>query len=172
MEVHGIDADGAKAMLADYVAQGMGTQELLAELQSAVYPRTLVDKSPAYALNLDTLNRAESLFENARYIHLVRHPQSMIASFEKNHLAQTLHLHDHDFADHTLGEMVWTVSHQNILTFLKRIPENRQSRVLFESLVQQPDSTIKQICKDLSLSYYPEMVHPYENTVRKMTDGI
>ena len=44
------------------------------------YPRILVDKTPSYCWSLETLLRAEKLFEEPIYVHLYRHPFASVAS--------------------------------------------------------------------------------------------
>jgi hypothetical protein len=85
----------------------------------------LVDKTPAYALDLEILKRAESDFEQTRYIHLLRHPYGMIHSFEEAKLDQVFFRYAHDFSPRQLAELIWLISQQNILEFLKGIPPER-----------------------------------------------
>ena len=52
-------------------------------LQGWAGERILVDKTPSYVSSLDTLRRAEAIFEDARYIFLHRHPYAAVASMAK-----------------------------------------------------------------------------------------
>jgi len=52
-------------------------------LQGWAGERILVDKTPPYVWSLDTLRRAEAIFEDARYIFLHRHPYAAVASVAK-----------------------------------------------------------------------------------------
>jgi hypothetical protein len=52
-------------------------------LQGWAGERILVDKTPSYVSSLDTLRRAEAIFEDARYIFLHRHPYADVASMAK-----------------------------------------------------------------------------------------
>ena len=56
------------------------TQDVLAILQAWAGERILVDKTPPYVWSMDTLRRAEQLFEEVQYVHVYRHPYANIAS--------------------------------------------------------------------------------------------
>jgi hypothetical protein len=56
------------------------TQDVLSILQAWAGDRILVDKTPPYIWSLDTLRRAEQLFEEVQYIHVYRHPYANISS--------------------------------------------------------------------------------------------
>jgi amino acid adenylation domain-containing protein len=172
MEVEGLGADEAKATIQAAAAEGVTTKDFFRRLQDRVGPRILVDKSPSYALDPAALRKAEVDFDGALYIHLVRHPVPMIRSFERHHMEQILYLRDHPFAPRQLAELVWTVSHQNIVEFLAGVPTERWSRVQFESLVTDPAGQMEALCRRLGLSFDPAVVQPYEQLDAKMVDGV
>ena len=172
MEINACTAETAIALIDEKIAQGMTTQQMYAELQAAIAPRLLVEKTPAYALDLTTLQHAEAIFDQPLYLHLVRHPYSMIHSFVKNHIAGALYLKKHDFSDRALGELIWTITHQNSLAFLREIPANRQQRIYYEQLVTAPAATMRALCEQFQLPFEEGMIQPYQNAERKMVDGI
>jgi amino acid adenylation domain-containing protein len=172
MEVERLGADEAKAMLQALAAEGVTTKAFFRRLQDRVSPRILVDKSPSYALDPAALRKAEADFDGALYIHLVRHPVPMIQSFERHHMEQILYLRDHPFPPRQLAELVWTVSHQNIVEFLAGVPTERWARVQFESLVTDPAGQMEALCRRLGLSFDPAVVQPYEQLDAKMVDGV
>jgi amino acid adenylation domain-containing protein len=172
MEVRGCDAAEAARLMDELEARDLTTREFYRELQSWIAPRTLVDKSPQYALDPGALAKAEQDFEAPLYIHLVRHPYAMVRSFENYHMDQVLFLREQPFTARQLGELVWTASHQNINTFLKTVPEERQFRLRFEDLVTSPEPQMRALCERLGLSFHPELLQPYENTRAKMVDGL
>ena len=172
MQIQGCDADQAKRMIARYEDQDMTTKQFYRVLQDWIAPQTLVDKSPSYALDLATLKRAECDFEDALYIHLVRHPYAMVRSFERYRLEQVFFMPEHPFSARELGELVWVVSHQNIVEFLGGVPKDRQYRMHFEDLTQQPQAVMEQMCRQLGLEYHPDLIEPYKDKEKKMTDGI
>jgi hypothetical protein len=172
MQIHGCDADQAKRILALYEDQDMTTKQFYRVLQDWIAPQTLVDKSPLYALDLATLKRAECDFKDALYIHLVRHPYAMVRSFERYRMEQVFFMPEHPFSARQLGELVWATSHQNIVEFLEGVPECRKYRIRFEELTHRPGAVMEQMCQKLGLEYHPDLIDPYKDKEKKMTDGI
>jgi hypothetical protein len=56
---------------------------VLEQLACAVFPRTLVDKSPSMVYRAESMHRARRFFPEARFIHLVRHPRGYCESVVK-----------------------------------------------------------------------------------------
>jgi len=133
--------------------------------------KMVVDKSPYYALHPAVLRRAEDYFESPFYIHLLRHPASTIESFVEARIDQAF-WYAHPFSVSELAELVWVISHQNILEFLNRVPRHRQHRVRFEDLVVQPKRVMEEACGFLGLEFHPDMLQPYKDTKTRMTDGL
>lgn len=172
MEIENCDAEAAKKIMEEYEANGLTTKAFYRVLQDRIGGRTLVDKSPAYAMDPAALAKAERDFEDPLYIHLARHPYSMVRSFEGYHMDQVLFLPDHRFSPRELGELVWTISHQNVLDFLSRVPPARQYRMRYEDLASRPVEVMRGMCEQLGLSFHEDLLTPYKDKERKMTDGI
>ncbi len=172
MAIQNCDADEAKRLMTEYETQGWTVQQLYRQLQTWLGDRLLVDKSPSYALDRNVLDHAEQYFENTLYIHLLRHPYGMIHSFEEARLHQVFFRYPHTFSPRELAELVWLISHQNILEFLQQIPASRQHIVRFEELTQQPRQVVEGICQFIGLEFHPEMLKPYQDQKQRMTDGI
>lgn len=170
MEIKGCDAEEARAIMDAYEAQQLTTQQFYRLLQQWIGEKILVDKTPPYALDEETLKRAELDFEQARYIHLIRHPYGMIRSFEEAKLDRIFFWQQHAFSARELAELVWLICHQNILAFLQNVPAERQHRVYFEELVKQPRPVIEEMCRFLGLEFHQDMLRPYKQ--HGMTDGI
>jgi hypothetical protein len=81
MELRECEAAAADATLAEL--DTLDTQQVYDVLQGWAGERILVDKTPPYVWSLDTLRRAEAIFEDARYIFLYRHPYANVASMAK-----------------------------------------------------------------------------------------
>ena len=171
MELKNCDADEARRIMADFEAR-LSTKEFYRVIQTWVGERILVDKSPHYALDPGSLDKAERDFDNALYIHLTRHPYASVKSFENYHMDQVLYLNEHDFGARDLGEMVWTQSHANVLTFLQGVPQERQFRLRYEDLVANPEPSMQTLCERFGLEYHPALVNPYGDIDQKMTDGL
>lgn len=171
-ELKNCTADQAKDIINQYAEQGFTTKDFYRELQILAKNRTILDKSPSYATDISVLEKAENDFENAIFIHLTRHPYSMVQSFAKMHMDQVMFLQQHNYNAAQTGELIWQESHQNISAFLENIPENRQAHLLYEDLVTNPEKAIKEVCTQIGLPFHPAMLRPYDDTENKMIDGL
>ncbi|MFK7774118.1 MAG: amino acid adenylation domain-containing protein, partial [Saprospiraceae bacterium] len=172
MELKNCNADEAKSIMQNFEQENITTQGFYHTLQNWVGNRIIVDKSPSYAMDMMALEKAEADFDNAIFIHLSRHPYSMIKSFEKMHMDQVMFLEKHNYNSRNTGELIWTESHQNIDNFLKKIPADRQFRIIYEGLVQQPKQVMEAMCETIGLPFHPNLLNPYLNIEKKMTDGL
>jgi len=172
MELLNCDAERAKETMAFYEKEGFSTKRFYRELQSRLDGKTLVDKSPSYALDRGALAKAEGDFAGPLYIHLVRHPYAVTRSFERHHMDQILYLNPHPFTGRQLGELVWTLSHRNTLEFLASVPLERQRRIHYEDLVVRPREVMQSTCDYFGLEFHESLVEPYSNIDQKMTDGL
>lgn len=169
MEALGIDADAAQALMAKREAADMNVADFYCELQGWLGSRLLVDKSPSYALDRATLQRAEDYFEEPLYLHLHRHPYGMIASFEEAKLDQIFFRYPHDYPTRRLAELIWLHSHRNIAAFLAGIPPERQLAVGFAEMTHAPAETARRLCDFIGIDYLPEMLDIHGGG--RMTDG-
>jgi amino acid adenylation domain-containing protein len=172
MEIHGSRPEEATALVERAEAEALPTRELYRRIEEWIGNRLLVDKGSAYSLSPGTLERAEAEFNGALYIHLIRDPRAMIHSFIEAKLDQVFFPHAHPFTRRELAELIWVVSHQNIVRFLAGIPEERQRWVRFEELVRDPRAVLTGICDLLGLPFHPDIVDPYSNVESRMTDGL
>ncbi|HKH45903.1 MAG TPA: amino acid adenylation domain-containing protein, partial [Thermoanaerobaculia bacterium] len=172
MEVRGCDAEEAARITAAWEAGGWTSRRAYRQLQEWLGDRILVDKTPSYALDPAVLRRAEEDFDGTFYVHLLRHPCGMIRSFEEAKLDQIFFRSEHGFARRELAELIWRVSHENVLRFLQGIPARRWTQVRFEELLREPEAVLRGLCDRLGLGFDPRMVHPYEDGSRRMTDGL
>ncbi|APF18147.1 amino acid adenylation domain protein [Caldithrix abyssi DSM 13497] len=170
MEVFHCDETEAQEIYDAYLRQNISTHEFYRRLQMKINPQLFVDKTPAYAIDLNILNRAEEEFENTLYIHLQRHPYATIYSFLEARLDQNFFKFEHPFTRRQLAELIWLVSHLNIINFLSQIPEQRKYVLKYEDLLQNPEREIRQLCQFLKLPFEPEMLEPYHGD--KMTSGM
>jgi amino acid adenylation domain-containing protein len=175
MEVKACDAEPARRIMENCENEQLTTEQFYRLMQGWLGEKILIDKTPSYALDVEILKRAETIFTHPLYIHLLRHPYGMIRSFEDSKLDQLYQVFfssEHHFTVQELAELIWLISHQNILEFLNNVPANRRHRVRFEDLVSQPKITIEGICQFLGLDFHPDMLQPYKDHKRRMTDGI
>ncbi|NBC46588.1 MAG: hypothetical protein GVY22_01065, partial [Gammaproteobacteria bacterium] len=170
MSLKNCSAPEALALLSRFERANTQTPAFYEHLQTWCGPRTLVDKSTHYPLSPTILERAEAWFDAPRYIHLTRHPQPTMASFEKHRLDEVLFGSVRGFSPCELAEANWTISHANILDFLAKIPVQRQVRIRFEDLVHQPRSCLEDICVLLGIDFHPAMLRVYDDPNARMTD--
>ena len=168
MELTGLDADDSAEMLAEWEEQNLSIQDVYGRLQKLAGSRTLVDKSPSYTTHIEILERAEMLFENPKYIHLVRHPYAMIESFTRNRMDKMLDLGAVEPT--ALAEQVWASTNSNAIDFLEEIDPERHHQVIYEELVTNPEKVMRDLCTFLEIPFNPALLTPYEGD--RMTDGV
>jgi acyl carrier protein len=168
MMLRNLDAAGARHLVDAWVAEDLSTQEVYANLQRHAAPRLLVDKSPSYAWSTGNLERAQGLFENPKFIALVRHPYAVIESIVRNRFDRLLGAEGVDPA--AFGEVIWTTINRNILAFLKMLPAANCCLVRYEDLVADPQETLEDICALLGVGFHAALLTPYQGD--RMTDGV
>ena len=171
MEIKGCSAQEAIAIMEELEDKNLTSKQFYRLLQEWLGDKILIDKTPSYSLDLETLKRAEINFHNPLYIHLVRHPLGMIHSYEEAKIDQ-IFPYQNSFNSRELAELVWLISHQNILEFLQQVSPQRQYQVKFEDIVKQPQKTIESLCQFLGVEFNPDMLQPYKEKKQRMTDGI
>ena len=155
---------------------------MLENLAMAVHPRSLVDKSPSMVYQIEFMQRAFTMFPQARFLHLTRHPLSQGESLMRViHAAEKrgpvpywmLNLASYPYWPNTKGpeavldldpQRGWYELNANICEFLKRVPERQQMRVKGEELLSEPDRALAGIAEWLGLRTDAEaierMKHP------------
>jgi len=128
----------------------------------------LIDKSPSYAGSIETLKNAKVLFASAKYIHLVRHPLSVMDSFVKNRFDRLLGLTAQSPRD--AAERVWVESNANLSEFLGSLDPGQSITLRYEDLVRTPAAVMKQLCSFLEVPFDEAVLQPYEGA--RMTDGL
>jgi hypothetical protein len=154
----------AEQRLTQLVEEDMPIPDVYRLFQDQLGQRMLVDKSPTYTAHLAWLSRAECLFENPRYVCLVRHPCAAIESFVRMrmHWLTGNHYGVWDENPWLFAEKVWALHGRNTLDFLGEIEPQRQHWLRYEDLVTRPGEVMRAICESLSVPYDDAVVHPYE----------
>jgi hypothetical protein len=148
-----------QAMLDDPHWQEMPVQEMYRLIQQHAAPRLLVDKTPNYAKSLTTLRRAESWFDQPKYIHLVRHPYAVIESFVRHRFERFIGPEGVD--PYECAEQTWTERNRNILALSQNMASQRYYRIYYEELVRQPARVMQGVCEFLRISFEEAMLYPY-----------
>jgi acyl transferase domain-containing protein/acyl-CoA synthetase (AMP-forming)/AMP-acid ligase II/pimeloyl-ACP methyl ester carboxylesterase/acyl carrier protein len=168
MALKGIDADQSQQLVAELLQKNATVKEVYQQLQQLAGDRLLIDKSPTYASNRETLEKAEAIFEGAKYIHLVRHPYSVIESFARMRMDKLVSSGEGDPYD--LAELIWRDSNQNILNLAEEIGSDRYHLVYYEDLVSKPQVVLEDICEFLEIPFDAAVLTPYQGD--RMTDGV
>jgi hypothetical protein len=170
MEIYSCDYEHAESIVKEYEEQKLTTKEFYKIIQDRIYPALLIDKTVTNALHLEVMEKAEEYFQNAIYIHLTRHPCGMINSFSEIKLGEVFFPYNHKYTDAKLAEILWTLCHRNIIEFLQKVPKSRQIRVSFETLLNEPETTMRNICRLVDVQYDDQMLKPYKEQKKRMTD--
>lgn len=135
-------------------------QQIYGLIQEHAATRILVDKTPGYAMSLDTLGKAEEFFKEPKYIYLVRHPYPVLESFVRNRFEKLFVQEDID--PYWFAEKVWATCNRNILIFFEGIEPERCHKVNYESLVKEPEKVMRSVCEFLNFKFEDAVLHPYE----------
>jgi acyl transferase domain-containing protein/acyl-CoA synthetase (AMP-forming)/AMP-acid ligase II/pimeloyl-ACP methyl ester carboxylesterase/acyl carrier protein len=168
MQLKGIDARESQELVGDLVKKDVSVPEVYQMLQQLAPGRLLVDKSPTYASSKETLARSETIFSNAKYIHLVRHPYAVIESFSRMRMDKLVGTGSENPEE--LAESIWTDSNQNVLEFAAQLKPEQYCQVKYEDLVTQPERVMENLCEFLGIEFDRSVLNPYQGD--RMTDGV
>lgn len=149
----------------------MTTHALMQELQHAVAPKAIVEKSPSIVADASYPFRQDAILPDARYLHITRHPMSAGRSMmDAQWYAMILRSPIGDSWDRRSTPPVldpqvhWFTAHERLLDFLDTIDASRQMRIKGEDLLSDPDQWLEKICTWLGIDAGPEaieaMKHP------------
>ena len=166
-ELLGLDQNKAADYLDSLISQDYSSQEVYRLIQDQLGERILVDKCPDNASFMETLERSEHYFEKPLYIHLVRHPYSVIESIVRIRL----------YANYTekitnpfiAAENDWYKRNNNLLNFFNTIDKDRYILVRYEDIIKNSKETMTKISNFLGLKFEEQMLKPYEG--KRMIDG-
>ena len=162
--------DHAQKIYSRLVNDDISIKDLYTFLHEWSGGKTIIDKTPYNTLSKAIIARAETYFTNPLYIHLARHPHAMIPSYVKSRI-DTLLPFKHEFGQKEIAELVWYVSHSNIMNFLQDIPVSRHSLIKCEDLVKRPEIVMEEICYNIDIDFQESMIRPYKNIEDRMTTG-
>jgi hypothetical protein len=154
--------------------------------------RILVDKTPAYARQMQVLQTIETL--NPFYVWLVRHPLGVVASYldrgEQRYIERRRKVRSrmkkiklwlgsaYDRCFYLRGRYLqekiayWLDINTRIEAFLSGVPADRYLRIRFEELVRDPVAELERLCVRLGLELEPAMLHPDRNVPNALAWGI
>lgn len=164
----------------DASCRGLATDEVYRWLVDRLAAGSvLIDKTPAYANSLETLQRSRTL--DPYYVWLIRHPLAVIESHVRIKRRPQLERRIRDALRTALGrtkasmdtlarlrEMKWLLQQSNIRSFLAGVPDDRHCAIHFEDLVADPGSVLHTLCTRLGLPFQPAMLDAADHRNRKM----
>lgn len=159
-ELMNVNSDESKALVQKLIEQDVPTQKVYEMLQQQADKRLLVDKNSVYSLRMQTLQRVETQFEGAKYIHLLCHPYTAIESFVRNRLYALYSLENVDPYEFT--EAIWVRSNSNLLQLGQQLAPDRYYLIHYEELVSKPVYVMRNLCEFLGISFDEEILSPYD----------
>jgi hypothetical protein len=162
MNVTKMDGNETDVWLRRCVEQDIRIDKMYQILRTWISPRRLIDKSTLNSSSLLFLERSKVISPNAQYLHLVRHPYSVVESLERSYKK----LFQQDGA---MTEMLWLGPNQNILRFLTGIDPRRYQRIYYEELVNKPEVIMRRVCAFLRIDFESSLLDPYQGD--RMTTG-
>ncbi len=175
MELEKLDSPAGAALVDRLVAEDVSAQDVYRRLQERASPRLLVDKTPTYAMDVETLERAERMFEGNKYIYLYRHPLPVMESILRmrfDRLFAAGLFGDADVDPYVVAETVWALSNRNLLNFFDGIGRERCHWVRYEDLVADPTKVMTGVAHFLGLEFDERMVQPYDGKKDRMMGGL
>ncbi|WP_218943662.1 alpha/beta fold hydrolase [Exilibacterium tricleocarpae] len=173
MELYLMDAEASGHYIEKLIAEKCTIRSIYQEIIQSIGEKTLVDKSPTYAVSKQVLRRAETLFRKPKYIHLVRHPYSVIESFVRIRMDKFASILSGAAAEtpYEIAEKSWTISNRNIIEFMEENAlEERLHLVNYEKLVNNPIDELVKLCEFLDIPFEQSLLEPFAEG--RMTDGI
>jgi thioesterase domain-containing protein len=161
-------ADGRR--LVDAWPASMPIRDVYETIQGHVAPKVLVDKTPSNAAHPAFIRRARIGWQHASLVHLYRHPVAVIPSvvelMEKIYLVQGLTSTWSQAERFAAAEHTWVSHTRNVLDLL----QDDCICLRYESLVTNPEETLRRLCHSLGIAWEPAMLDPY-GTSSKMSDN-
>lgn len=168
MDLDNLSAEASQAKVEQWVADNRSIADIYAYLQTKAAGRLLIDKSPSYGSDRHILDHSEILFDNAKYIHLVRHPYAVIESFARLRMDKLLGAQSSD--PYGLAESIWAQSNRNVLALANQVSNDQYLQIVYEDLVRNPHATMTQICEFLGVDLDESVLNPYGGD--RLTDGL
>ena len=142
--------------------------EIYREIRDRIAPLRIVEKSPAYTIEVARMQRMFEAFPNARFIHLVRHPIPQCDSvMNLNYGVFALFVNAIEYRDDGAfiePQIAWHDLNINILRFLDTVPKEQHMRLRGELLMEEPEQHLGAICRWIGIrddaEAIEEMMHP------------
>jgi acyl transferase domain-containing protein/acyl-CoA synthetase (AMP-forming)/AMP-acid ligase II/acyl carrier protein/predicted alpha/beta-fold hydrolase len=168
MELKRLTPEESEKFVQKLVEDNVTIPEIYTILQNLAGAKLLIDKSPTYSSQKSNLEKSAKLFTNAKYIHLIRHPYSVIESFARLRMDKLLTTKDVN--PYSLAESIWSESNQNTLDLAGKIDDQNYLAVRYEDLVTNPQAKMTEICNFLGVNFDESVLQPYQG--ERLTAGM
>ena len=175
MELLNCHVDDADNVIADMTK--MSTAQVYSILRKWCRVPLIVDKSPPYVWSLNTLFRAEEMFEDVRYIFIHRHPYAAISSMVKETMhscTESMSLNGENILQQgetgtdamndawDFMDSLWSTGNDNAIKFLSSLESEKYLELFYEDIVEEPDASMRNVCAFLNMPYSRHMLNPYK----------
>ena len=139
------------------------SSDVFFELQDAVAPLRIVEKSPGVLRHRIYLDRIIKTFPNAKFVHLVRHPipQGESVLKAKGGVGVLMALNSVDQRSPVAAlepQIAWHDAQIQILRFLDTLPDHQFITLQGETLMNDLDGVLPALCRWIGVSDAPEAV--------------
>ncbi|ACY13415.1 type I polyketide synthase [Haliangium ochraceum] len=159
--------EDVRALIDQWVAEGLSIADTYRRLMDLCAPLALVDKSPSSVMDRDALMRVAREFPDARFVWLVRHPLAVVESMIRRRIHAVVGAVEDP---QTFAEQTWCQSVDNALALRDEVGAERFVTLRYEALVRDPAAAMAHLCDALGLAYEDALLRPYEG--ERMTDGL
>lgn len=126
------------------------TKQVLDHIITLVAPKIVIDKSPSTVMTPKSIERMYSMYPDASYLHLIRHPRSTGKSMID--LVNLTGAGNGAFViDNYDPEDIWLQVHTNIVDFTESLAPGQSMRIKGEDLLGNPDVYLPQIAEWLGI---------------------
>lgn len=126
------------------------TQALFQYFIDRLSPKICIEKSPSNVLKAAYVERMYSMFPNANYLHLVRHPRATCRSIHQI-ISKTDEITGRKRAEKVEPEKLWYESNHNTIKLMEHLPPGQGMTIQGEDLLTDPDLYLRQICQWLGI---------------------
>jgi len=116
------------------------------------------DKTPSFFRMVPDL---KTLFPNAKFIHIVRDGRDVYLSLRNREKGRK---------NIAVAAYEWSYKIQKVRDQFRSLPDDRHFEVRYESLVSDPESSARKICKFLCLEFEPEMLDFWKDSEKFIGD--
>ncbi len=165
----GMSEPEAHHQIQSYIEENASCFDVFREVRSMAKDKLFIDKTPNYYKDPHVFDRIEDGFEQARFIHLIRHPFATMDSIIKNRIYSLYHHHRNNPVK--AAEHIWYTHNQHIQQFIERTGSERSLVIQFEDLVTRPEAIMNKVCAFLGVEFDPMMIKPYDTENMIIGDG-